>query len=191
MSTAVLLMESHIQKPSSVDHLNPVMQEGTRDEGEGLFDNNNVACQNMEDDKVNGFDANFHLDQENPVRPGNLLDPPKSSLSDAIEQRGTKRLNDGELDADKKKCRIDIINSDDEVYVAEDKLNCNIIEDQYNIKGLCSSGADSFPSEGPNEKFYCTICDKVALEVHQHPLLKVIICGDCNCLMKEKTHPKV
>lgn len=189
MSTPIQTTESYIQKPSSIDHFNIVMKEGTNGD-EILSDNDKVACMNMETDKVEDFDASFHLDKEKPMRTGDLSDPPKSSLADIIEQRGIKRLN-GEPDTDKRKCPAVIINSDDEAYAAEDKLDYNIVEDHSKIKGLFNSDADALPSEGLDEKFYCTICDKVALEVHPHPLLKVIICGDCNCIMKEKTHPKV
>lgn len=123
----------------------------------------------------------------------NLSDLPESSLAD-VEQRGTKRLNDSELDTDNKKCRTVVVDGDDEADAIEEKLDCNMstLNDQSEIKeGLCNRGADSLPSECLDEKFFCTICDKVALEVHQHPLLKVIICGDCNCLMEEKKHAMV
>jgi transcriptional regulator ATRX len=50
---------------------------------------------------------------------------------------------------------------------------------------------DCNPSQGSNEKFLCTACDKVAVEAHSHPLLKVIVCKDCKFLMEEKMHAKV
>ncbi|KAJ1409364.1 SNF2-related, N-terminal domain [Sesbania bispinosa] len=191
MSTPILLTESHIQKPSSVDHFNPVMKEGTSDVGEIVSDNDKVACLNLKHDKIEHSDTCLHLDEEKPMSTGDLSDPPKSSLDDVIEQRGTKRLNDGELGADNKKSRTVIVDKDDEADAAEDELDCDTLQNQSKIKeGLCNSRADAFPSECQDEKFCCTVCDKVALEVHSHPLLKVIICGDCNSLMKEKTRAK-
>ncbi|CAK8572305.1 unnamed protein product [Lathyrus sativus] len=117
-STPIELMESHVQKPSSVNQFNPDMKEGSRVEGEVVYDNNKVEHLNMEADKIKGFDASFHLDNETRVGEDNLSDPPKSSLGDVIEQRGTKRPNDGELDADNKKYRTDIIISDDDIPVS-------------------------------------------------------------------------
>ncbi|TKY52100.1 CHROMATIN REMODELING 20 [Spatholobus suberectus] len=162
MSTSILLTESHT-------------------------DNGKDTCVLMETDKIEGFDASHHLDKEKPMSTGDLSDPPKSSSHDVIEQRGIKRVNSGELDDDNKKCRIVIVDSDNEADVTGEKLDCNTQEVKEDI---CNNGADSLPSEQLDEKFWCTVCDKVALEVHPHPFLKVIICGDCNCLLKEKTHKK-
>lgn len=111
-------MESNVQKPSSVDQFNLDTKEGSRVEGEVVYDNNKVEHLNMEADKIEGFDASFHVDNETPMGDDNLSDPPKSSLGDVIEQRGTKRPNDGELDADNKKYRTDIIISDDDIPVS-------------------------------------------------------------------------
>ncbi|KAE9611986.1 putative DNA helicase chromatin remodeling SNF2 family [Lupinus albus] len=176
-----LVMEDHI---SSVDHFS--------DEKKMVADNEKVAFLNTKNDTIEGFDANSHLDQEKPLSTADLSDPLNSSLADVEEQRGTKRPNDSEIDTDNKKCRTVTIDSDDEADVIEDKLDCNAntIKDQSEVKeGLCNRGADS-PSDSLDEKFFCTICDNVALEVYSHPLLKVIICGDCSFLMKEKIHAK-
>nr|KYP74497.1 Transcriptional regulator ATRX [Cajanus cajan] len=154
ISTPILMMESHMQKSYG---LNPVLKDGTSDEGKIVSDN------------------------------GKDTYPPKSSSDDIIEQRGIKRVNSGGFDADNKKCRIVIIDSDNEADVTEEKLDCNTQEVK---EDLCNNGADSLPSERLDEKFWCTVCDKVALEVHPHPFLKVIICGDCNCLLQEKAHKK-
>lgn len=189
MSTPILLAESHTQKPSSVDHLSSVMKEGTSDDGKILSDNGKDTSVLMETDKIEGFDASSHLDKEKPTSTSDLLAPPKFSSSDEVtEQRGIKRVNSGELDADNKKCRVLIIDSDDEVDAIGEKLDCNTQELKDYLR---TNGADSLPSEHLGEKFWCTVCDKMALEVHPHPFLKVIICGDCNCSLKEKTDKKV
>ncbi|XP_019439925.1 PREDICTED: protein CHROMATIN REMODELING 20 isoform X2 [Lupinus angustifolius] len=176
-----LVMEDHI---SSVDHFS--------DEKKMVSDNEKAAFLNTKNDTIEGFDANSHIDQEKPLSTADLSDPLNSSLADVEEQRGTKRPNDSKIDTDNKKCRTITIDSDDEADVIEDKLDCNAntIKDQSEVKeGLCNRGADSL-SDSLDEKFFCTICDNVALEVHSHPLLKVIICGDCSFLMKEKIHAK-
>ncbi|KAL2325330.1 hypothetical protein Fmac_024388 [Flemingia macrophylla] len=186
-STPILMTESHMQKSSSVDALNPVMKDGTRDEEKIVSDNGKDTCVLMGTDKIEGFDASHHLDKEKSMSAGDLLDPPKSSSDDVIEQRGIKRVNSGGLDADNKKCRIVISDSDNEADIIEDKIYCSTQEVK---EGLCNNGADSLPSEHLDDKFWCTVCDKVALEVHPHPFMKVIICGDCNCLLQEKALKK-
>ncbi|RZB45318.1 protein CHROMATIN REMODELING 20-like isoform X1 [Glycine soja] len=179
MSTPMLLTENHIQKPSFVDNLSPAVNEGTSDDGKIVSDSGKDACVLMEADKIKVFDASHHVDKEKLTSTG--------GLSDDIEQRGIKRVNSGELDADNKKCRIVVIDSNNEAEVIENKLDCNTQEVK---EDLCNNGGASLPSECLDEKFWCTVCDKVALEVHPHPFLKVITCGDCNCLLKEKTHKK-
>ncbi|XP_020224991.1 protein CHROMATIN REMODELING 20 isoform X2 [Cajanus cajan] len=168
-------------------HQKKSKQDGTSDEGKIVSDNGKDTCVLMETNKIEGFDASHHVDKEKPMSTDDLLDPPKSSSDDIIEQRGIKRVNSGGFDADNKKCRIVIIDSDNEADVTEEKLDCNTQEVK---EDLCNNGADSLPSERLDEKFWCTVCDKVALEVHPHPFLKVIICGDCNCLLQEKAHKK-
>ncbi|CAL0316620.1 unnamed protein product [Lupinus luteus] len=176
-----LAREDHM---SSVDHFS--------DEKKMVFDNGKVALLNTKNDTLVGVDANSHLDQEKPLSTADLSDPLNLSSADVEEQRGTKRPNDSEIDTDNKKCRTVTIDSDDEADVIEDKLDCNAntIKDQSEVKeDLCIRGVDSL-SDSLDEKFFCTICDNVALEVHSHPLLKVIICGDCSFLLKEKIHAK-
>ncbi|RDX92098.1 Protein CHROMATIN REMODELING 20 [Mucuna pruriens] len=159
-------------------HQKKSKQEGTSDGGKIVSDNGKDTRVLMETDKIEGFDASHHLDKEKPMSTGDLSDPPKSSSDDVIEHRGTKRVNSGELDADNKKCRIVIIDSDNEADVTEEKLDCNT----QNVKeDLCNNGADSLPSERLDEKFWCTVCDKVALEVHPHPFLEDMGLGqDCS-----------
>jgi len=188
MGTPILLTESPTQKPSYADHLNPDTKEGTNDDGKIVSDNGKDTCILMETDNIKGFDASLHLDKERLTSTGGLSVPPKSSADGVIEQRGIKRVSSGELDADNKKSRLIVIDSDNEEEVTKEKLDCNTQEVK---EDLCNNGTGSLPSECLDEKFLCTVCDKMALEVHPHPLLKVITCGDCNRLLKEKAHQEV
>ncbi|XP_048324064.1 protein CHROMATIN REMODELING 20 isoform X2 [Ziziphus jujuba] len=45
-------------------------------------------------------------------------------------------------------------------------------------------------AQNVTEKFHCTACNKMVIEVHSHPLLKVIICADCRGVMAEKMQMK-
>lgn len=140
MSTAILSIYSHIHKPLSDGDFNPVMQEGTGDAVEIVSENNKAASLNMEADKIKGFDVSFH--KEMSMRPGELSEPPKSSFDDVIEHRGTKRLNDDELDTDKKKCRTVIINSDDEAHDSDDSDSDSDNSDSDNSDDSDDSGSE-------------------------------------------------
>ncbi|XP_014513463.1 protein CHROMATIN REMODELING 20 isoform X1 [Vigna radiata var. radiata] len=187
MSTPILLTDSPTQKPSYADHLDLDTKEGTNDNGKIVSDNGNDTCVLIKTDNIKGLDASHHLDKKKLTSSDGLSDPPKSSGDGVIEQRGIKRASVGELDAENKKSRLVVIDSDDEAGVTKEKLDCNTqdVKDE-----LGNNGTGSLPSECLDEKFLCTVCDKVALEVHPHPLLKVITCGDCNRLLKEKAHEK-
>ena len=76
MSTPILLVENHIQKPSSVDTLSPAMKEGTNNDGKIVSDNGKDTCVLMGADNINVFDASHHLDKEKLTStggPNNLL----------------------------------------------------------------------------------------------------------------------
>lgn len=171
------------------------MVEGTGDDGEIMSVNDmEVGCLSMKTSNVDGLGSSYNLDKEQPMNIGPLSELSKSSMADVAEHRGTKRPNNGEVEADIKKCRTDTIGSDDEAEAVENKLvwNMDTIEHQSKIKeGSDTCFADCVPLQHPDENFCCTACDKVALEVHAHPLLKVIICRDCYSLMEEKIRLKV
>lgn len=40
-------------------------------------------------------------------------------------------------------------------------------------------------------KYRCTACSEETGKAYAHPLLKVIVCISCKCLMEEKMHVKV
>ncbi|XP_011038466.1 PREDICTED: protein CHROMATIN REMODELING 20-like isoform X2 [Populus euphratica] len=129
------------------------------------------------------------LDMEQLMSESNSVFPE----SDASEPRSSKRSNESEdLNINNKKIRTVIIDSDNEADILEDKSVQGIkIEDQSTLlENIGDPSAGCNPSQGSSEKFQCTACDKVAVEVHSHPLLKVIVCKDCKFLMEEKMHVK-
>ncbi|XP_028790243.1 protein CHROMATIN REMODELING 20 isoform X2 [Neltuma alba] len=166
------------------------LKEETCDDSEKVA-NNEVECLNMKNDNIEDLGGIYDLDKVKPMNIGPLSELSKSSLPD-VEQRGTKRLNDGEEYSDTKKGRTVTINSGDEADAVENNIvrDTNALDNQSEMQGTCASIADSLPSQHLDKKFCCTVCDKVALEVHQHPLLEVIICWDCNSLMEEKKRVK-
>ncbi|GMG99879.1 hypothetical protein Nepgr_001719 [Nepenthes gracilis] len=76
-----------------------------------------------------------------------------------------------------------ILDSDDVADALKD--NCGSLENQPVIQenGGHSVG-DKVSATNLNENFRCTACDKLAIEVHQHPLLKVIVCKECKCAVE-------
>lgn len=190
------MIESNIDKCSSwLENSNHVSNGKTCEDGEGLPDNHNsIACENAKTDILVGSETSTDLDQKRPISNGTSL-LSESSLPDNTEPRGSKRSSENEeLKIDNKKCRTVIIDSDDETDTVKNVSSCNVanVEPQSDSKqNICNSGAHSLPLRSPNEIFYCTACNKIAAEVHQHPLLKVIICQDCRCLMEKKKHIKV
>ncbi|KAM1526312.1 hypothetical protein FF1_010696 [Malus domestica] len=116
-----------------------------------------------------------------------------SPVTSSSEARGSKRLSeDEELNIDNKRSRTVLIDSDDDTPL-KDNSDCNAIksEDQsYVEENICISASGGLPSQSLNDKLYCTACSKHALKVCSHPLLKVIVCADCRCLLEEKMHVK-
>lgn len=142
--------------------------------------------QNLRENVPESSETSNDFDKKQSMTNGNSVD---------TEPGGSKRpIESEELNVNSKKIRTVIIDSDDEADIVKDKPVCNGIkvEDQSILQENNGDlGADCHPSEGQNEKFQCTACNKVVVEVHAHPLLKVIICKDCKCLMEEKMHVKV
>lgn len=122
----------------------------------------------------------------------------ESSLPSLIDARGFKRSHDSdEVGSDYKKTRVVTIDSDDETVVTKDESSltldgaCDRV-DRQDLQGIENG---RFPachlSQSVEEDFHCTACHKAATEVHPHPLLDVIICGECKSLIESKTHVKV
>ncbi|KAH8491192.1 hypothetical protein H0E87_023363 [Populus deltoides] len=145
-----------------------------------------VTCQDLKKDVC---ENSGDLDMEQLMSESNSVFPE----SDASEPRRSKRPNESEdLSINNKKIRTVIIDSDNEADILGDKSVHDIkVEDQSTLlENIGDPSAGCNPSQGSSEKFQCTACDKVAVEVHSHPLLKVIVCKDCKFLMEEKMHVK-
>lgn len=188
------VIESNLDKSSSwVDNSNPVSNEKNCEDGNGLPNNHNeVACQNVQTDMLDASETCNDLDNKGPMNNAPSLFEP--ALPDHTGPRGSKRPNEiEELKVDNKKSRTVIIDSDDETHSVKENSHpnaTNLDPDSNSKENIGEPGADSIPLQSQNEKFDCTACSKLAVEVHQHPLLKVIICRDCKSLMEYKMQMK-
>lgn len=153
-------------------------------------DENGDACHKIKIDIPNGSDASSDIDMERSME--HMASVLPSALSDFVEPLGSKRLKDmEELTTQTKKSRTNGVHNDESSLIKEDSafnlttLNtiCNTEQNDH--------GADSLPSERPNEKIRCTACDQVVIKAYAHPFLKVIVCADCKCLMDDKKNVKV
>ncbi|XP_057961873.1 protein CHROMATIN REMODELING 20 isoform X2 [Malania oleifera] len=161
--------------------------------GQTMEGNLNVSTQLGDDSaRVPGdktCEANDGLQKDKQVNPkADVLENVETSDLEA-----QKPLSNG---VDIKKCKTVLIDGEDEAHGGENNSAspvCNVtkMEDQFlQENGGAYVSADNLSSRCPNEEFHCTACNKVVVEVHQHPLLKVIICKDCKCLMEAKMYMK-
>lgn len=189
------VIDSDLDKSSSwVDNSLPVSNEKNCEDGNGLpNDHNEVACQNVQTDMLEASETCNDLDNKGLMNNAPSLSEP--ALPDHTGPRGSKRPNEiEELKVDNKKSRTVIIDSDDETHSVKENSHpnaTNLDPDSNSKENIGEPGADSIPLRSQNEKFDCTACSKLAIEVHQHPLLKVIICRDCKSLMEHKMQMKV
>lgn len=108
------------------------------------------------------------------------------------EAKGLKCLhNSEEMEPQSKKSRIITPDSDEEDLPGEMlSPTCSLSEtgDQSNPQrdGDNVLPVSSLPACNEKQNFRCTACDKVAIEVHAHPLLRVVLCLDCKTSMKTK-----
>lgn len=180
---------------SWIDNSSPISNEKTCGDETGVPNNHSDAgCKNVMADVLDHSETSDDVDDKAPICNGaSLLS--ESVLPDYTEPRGSKRANQNQdLKVDYKKSRTVIIESDDETNSLKDNLPCNVANSDAQIESkenFFDSGDNSLPLQSPNEKFDCTACSKIVAEVHQHPLLKVIVCQDCKCLMEEKIQLKV
>lgn len=151
-----------------------------------------IACHSSKTDFLDGPETSNDVDKGSSLSNGNLV-PSESTLPNSIVSRGSKHLLETkEPDIENKRSRTVVIDSDDEFQAKDAVFSTGKVEDQSDLKENAGEfGADSLPSNNLNEKFHCTACNKIALEVHPHPLLKVIICADCKTVIEEKMKVKV
>lgn len=159
-----------------------ISDEKTHEHGEDLPSENS---------KKDFCEISKNLDPEQAMSNGDSV----FSEPDIIEARRSKRVNESEEPKiDAKKIRPVIIDSDDEADAVMDQSVCNAgkVEDQSTLQeNNGDSSDDSHLMHGVNGEFRCTACDRIAVEVHSHPLMKVIVCEDCKSLIEEKMHMKV
>ncbi|XP_055834893.1 protein CHROMATIN REMODELING 20 isoform X2 [Solanum dulcamara] len=108
------------------------------------------------------------------------------------EAKGLKCLhNSEEMELQSKKSRIITPDSDEEDLPGEmlsPTFSLSETGDQSNPQrnGDNVLPVSSLPACNDKQNFRCTACDKVAVEVHAHPLLRVVLCLDCKTSMKTK-----
>ncbi|KAL5835273.1 hypothetical protein ACOSQ4_014770 [Xanthoceras sorbifolium] len=184
--------ENNLDEPRPlVDYSNSDSDNKTSENGEGGLDNKELAGKNLKTDLLGDSGTFDNFDKERSMSNG-TTSTSESALHDSTEPRGCKRSNESEEpENDKKRNRTIIIDCDGQADELKDKSESTKLEDLSILHENINSVTDnSIPSQSVNEKFYCTVCHKVAIEVHPHPLLKVIVCKDCKCLLEEKIHVK-
>ena len=187
-------MESNLNQSQPLeDDSNSISNKENQEDREGVPNNKNgVACQSLKTDVLESFES-CKLDRTWSSPNGMSSGHVESDTSDS--GKPSKRSNeDIEANDNNKRARTVIIASDDEADITvKDELISSKLEDQFTLpeKSGDAVGVESNSSQHLTEKFNCTACHKLAIEVQQHPLLKVIICIDCKCLLEEKMHMKV
>ncbi|KAL9420219.1 hypothetical protein AB3S75_037908 [Citrus x aurantiifolia] len=154
------------------------------DDGDMPGNNNEVALQNLETGVLESSVKERSLSN-------GISSVSDSALPDSSELRGIKRSNESEEpNSDKKRSRTIIIGSD-EADVVKDECSTKLEDHSVSPENINDAATDnSLHSESLSEKFYCTACNNVAIEVHPHPILNVIVCKDCKCLLEKKMHVK-
>lgn len=155
------------------------------DDGDMPGNNNEVALQNLETGVLESSVKERSLSN-------GISSVSDSALPDSSELRGIKRSNESEEpNSDKKRSRTIIIGSD-EADVVKDECSTKLEDHSVSPENINDAATDnSLHSQSLSEKFYCTACNNVAIEVHPHPILNVIVCKDCKCLLEKKMHVKV
>ncbi|KAH9771398.1 protein CHROMATIN REMODELING 20 [Citrus sinensis] len=154
------------------------------DDGDMPGNNNEVALQNLETGVLESSVKERSLSN-------GISSVSDSALPDSSELRGIKRSNESEEpNSDKKRSRTIIIGSD-EADVVKDECSTKLEDHSVSPENINDAATDnSLHSQSVSEKFYCTACNNVAIEVHPHPILNVIVCKDCKCLLEKKMHVK-
>lgn len=173
------VMESSTYEPCpSDDDTECFSNKKNSGDGESMFKNENGAGQTSKFDAFECSEASNLAEQQCVT---NGVPSEQLEISDFSNSRGSKRLHeDEEPNSDNKKCRTLTEASDDDAdlkSVPQETIGCFV-------------EVDSASSPSLHEKFLCTACLKVVTEVQEHPLLKVIVCRDCKCMLEKKLHMK-
>ncbi|KAF3452373.1 hypothetical protein FNV43_RR02806 [Rhamnella rubrinervis] len=177
------VMESDMCKsPSLIESPASVSNKRSYEDGESMPNN----------DVPEGFETTNNVEKGSSIINGSSSLPCESTLPDSIEPRLSKhQIENEELNIENKRSRIVTIDSDDEAHIKDSISKRVKLEDQSDLKeNTVDCVADSLPSQNGTEKFHCTACNKMTVDVHSHPLLKVIICADCRCVLQEKMQVK-
>ncbi|XVF06452.1 hypothetical protein REPUB_Repub06bG0049200 [Reevesia pubescens] len=174
-------MESNLDQSQPFENdSNSISNKENQEDRKGVPNNENgVACEDLKNDVIESFESG-KLDSIRSSPNGISSGHVESDTSDSGEHGGSKRSNEEmEPNDNNKKARTVIIASDDEASKLEDRSTCPE-----------KSGDDVGVESNLTKKFNCTACHKLTIAVQQHPLLKVIICMDCKCLLEKKMHMK-
>lgn len=144
-------------------------------------------------DVPEGFETTNNVEKGSSIINSSSSLPCESTLPDSIEPRLSKhQIESKEPNIENKRSRIVTLDSDNEAQMKDSVSKRVKLEDQSDLKeNTVDSVADSLPSQNGTEKFHCTACNKMTVDVHSHPLLKVIICADCRSVLQEKMQVKV
>ncbi|XP_019102767.1 uncharacterized protein LOC104882828 isoform X2 [Beta vulgaris subsp. vulgaris] len=107
---------------------------------------------------------------------------------------GCKRAcEDEELDHEAKRSRTGILESDSETqtpncnFLDSREANDMVVEEDLFAQEIGNEAMKVATSlENVYEKFFSTACGKVTKEICECPLLKVIVCGQCKCVIEAK-----
>lgn len=149
-------------------------------------DKSRIECHQ---NSANGFRTSDEVDRGISLTNGTSVEHIESTSPELVG-RGSKRpIETTEPNLENKRIRTVILDSDDESPAKESAVNTDKGEDKSDSKE--NAGELYGDTKNPDNKFNCTACSKIAVKVHSHPLLKVIVCADCKSSMAEKMKAKV
>lgn len=183
IETADQLIENDVEKsPTLIEENGKIL--GT--------DVSGSECQHLKTD-LDGFTTSNDVDKGSSLANGTPSIPTDSTLPDMIELRGSKRPAETmEPDSENKRSRMIIIDSDDESQATNSVFTTVEVDKKSDLEENAGEvNVNPLSSQSLNDSIQCTACDKITVEVHAHPLLKVIICADCRSIVEEKMKVKV
>ncbi|CAM8950311.1 unnamed protein product [Rhodiola kirilowii] len=173
------------ESPTLRDDLRPSFSKRSCEDDDKIHDRNKIECYNVETGQLESFET---CRKDVPVSNG-------TSSPILSGQKGLKRpLNDDQSTSVKRSCPTVIIDSDDDSVEAENKCvssNSNGVKlDDQSL--LPENDGDSIGMDTSHEdNYYCTSCGKAAVQVHSHPILKVVVCEICIRILEIKFRKKI